>query len=128
MVRAIEQGHCAKDVRLMTASIGSSSRETQQVNRVVAGARPLLFHQKEVCVAAMKGDLLGGRLVVPGAPRAMGERVAGPAAPGGAGVPLIGLDPGVLGALADDRGPAASWREADVRDGAALRSAIDEAA
>src|SRR2546430_6863595 len=27
--------------------------------------------------------------------------------------------------LADDLGQAASWREADVRDGAALRSAID---
>jgi hypothetical protein len=45
MVRAIEQGHCAKDVRLMTASIGSSSRETQQVNRVMADAQALVFRQ-----------------------------------------------------------------------------------
>ena len=30
--------------------------------------------------------------------------------------------------LADDLGPASSWREADVRDGNALRSAIDDCA
>lgn len=41
---------------------------------------------------------------------------------------VIGLEPDRLRDLAADLGPAAAWREADVRDGAALRSAIDEAA
>ena len=41
---------------------------------------------------------------------------------------LIGLEPDRLRALADDLGAGASWREADVRDGAALRSAIDDCA
>jgi NAD(P)-dependent dehydrogenase (short-subunit alcohol dehydrogenase family) len=43
-------------------------------------------------------------------------------------VALIGLEPDRLRALADDLGPAALWREADVRDGGALRSAIDDCA
>lgn len=50
------------------------------------------------------------------------------AAARGARVALIGLEPDLLRGLADDLGPAASWREADVRDGAALRSAIDDCA
>ena len=41
---------------------------------------------------------------------------------------LIGLEPDRLRALAEDLGPTASWREADVRDGAALQSAIDDCA
>ena len=41
---------------------------------------------------------------------------------------LIGLEPDRLRCLAEDLGPAASWREADVGDGAGLRSAIDECA
>ena len=43
----------------------------------------------------------------------------------GARIGLIGLEPDRLRALADDLGPGASWWEADVRDGAALHSAID---
>jgi NAD(P)-dependent dehydrogenase (short-subunit alcohol dehydrogenase family) len=43
-------------------------------------------------------------------------------------VALIGLEPDRLRALADDLGPTASWWEADVRDGTALRSAIDNCA
>lgn len=50
------------------------------------------------------------------------------AAARGARVALIGLEPDLLRSLADDLGPTASWREADVRDGVALRSAIDECA
>ncbi|WP_406213116.1 short-chain dehydrogenase/reductase [Streptomyces canus] len=76
----------------------------------------------------MKRDLLGRRLVVTGAARGIGEKVARLAAARGARVTVIGLEPDRLRGLADDLGPAASWREADVRDGAALRSAIDEAA
>ena len=47
------------------------------------------------------------------------------AAARGARLALIGLEPDRLRTLADDLGPDASWWEADVRDGAALRSAID---
>jgi NAD(P)-dependent dehydrogenase (short-subunit alcohol dehydrogenase family) len=43
-------------------------------------------------------------------------------------VALIGLEPDRLRALANDLGPTASWREADVRDGTALRAAIDDCA
>ncbi|MGI3222754.1 SDR family NAD(P)-dependent oxidoreductase [Streptomyces sp. GTA36] len=59
---------------------------------------------------------------------ASGEKVARLAAARGARVTVIGLEPDRLRDLAEDLGPAASWREADVRDGTALRSAIDEAA
>ncbi|MFF7311562.1 short-chain dehydrogenase/reductase [Streptomyces sp. NPDC008137] len=75
----------------------------------------------------MKRDLLGKKLVVTGAARGIGEKVARLAAARGARVTVIGLEADRLRALADGLGPAA-WREADVRDGAALRSAIDEAA
>jgi len=76
----------------------------------------------------MKHDLLGKKLVVTGAARGIGEKVARLAAARGARVTVIGLEAGRLRALAEQLGPAAAWREADVRDGAALRSAIDEAA
>jgi NAD(P)-dependent dehydrogenase (short-subunit alcohol dehydrogenase family) len=46
----------------------------------------------------------------------------------GARVALIGVEPDRLRALADDLGAAASWWEADVRDGTALQAAIDDAA
>jgi NAD(P)-dependent dehydrogenase (short-subunit alcohol dehydrogenase family) len=70
----------------------------------------------------------GRKLVITGAARGIGEKVARLAAARGARVALIGLEPDRLRALADDLGPAALWREADVRDGAALRAAIDECA
>jgi NAD(P)-dependent dehydrogenase (short-subunit alcohol dehydrogenase family) len=54
--------------------------------------------------------------------------VARLAAARGARVALIGLEPDRLRALAEDLGPTASWWEADVRDGAAVRSAIDDCA
>lgn len=76
----------------------------------------------------MKRDLLGRKLVVTGAARGIGEKVARLAAARGARVTMVGLEADRLRALADELGPAAAWREADVRDGAALRSAIDEAA
>lgn len=76
----------------------------------------------------MKRDLLGRRLVVTGAARGIGEKVARLATARGARVTVIGLEPDRLRDLAEDLGPTASWREADVRDGAALRSAIDGAA
>jgi len=76
----------------------------------------------------MKRDLAGRRLVVTGAARGIGEQVARLAAARGARLALIGLEPDRLRVLADDLGPEACWREADVRDGDALRTAIDSCA
>jgi NAD(P)-dependent dehydrogenase (short-subunit alcohol dehydrogenase family) len=76
----------------------------------------------------MRRNMAGRKLIITGAARGIGEKVARLAAARGARVALIGLEPDRLRALADDLGPAASWHEADVRDGAALRSAIDACA
>jgi hypothetical protein len=76
----------------------------------------------------MKRDLAGRRLVVTGAARGIGERVARLAAARGARLALVGLEPDRLRALAEDLGHTACWREADVRDGDTLRSAIDACA
>jgi NAD(P)-dependent dehydrogenase (short-subunit alcohol dehydrogenase family) len=76
----------------------------------------------------MRRNMSDRKLVITGAARGIGEKVARLAAARGARVALIGLEPDRLRALATDLGPAASWHEADVRDGAALRSAIDECA
>ncbi|MFI7669555.1 SDR family oxidoreductase [Nocardia sp. NPDC049526] len=76
----------------------------------------------------MQRSLAGRRLVVTGAARGIGEKVARLAAARGARVALIGLEPDKLRALAADLGPTACWREADVRDSTALRSAIDDCA
>lgn len=76
----------------------------------------------------MNHDMAGRRLVVTGAARGIGEKVARLAAARGARLAVIGLEPDRLRELADDLGPTATWREADVRDGAALRSAIDDCA
>jgi NAD(P)-dependent dehydrogenase (short-subunit alcohol dehydrogenase family) len=73
----------------------------------------------------MHRKLTGRKLVITGAARGIGEKVARLAAARGARVGLIGLERDRLRALADELGPASSWWEADVRDGAALRSAID---
>ena len=76
----------------------------------------------------MRRNLAGRKLVITGAARGIGERVARLASARGAQVALIGLEPDRLRALADDLGPTASWREADVRDGTELKSAIDDCA
>jgi NAD(P)-dependent dehydrogenase (short-subunit alcohol dehydrogenase family) len=76
----------------------------------------------------MRNKLAGQRIVITGAARGIGEKVARVAAAQGARLALIGVEPDRLRAVADDLGPAGSWWEADVRDGAALRSAIDDCA
>jgi NAD(P)-dependent dehydrogenase (short-subunit alcohol dehydrogenase family) len=76
----------------------------------------------------VRRGLSGRKLVITGAARGIGEKVARLAAARGARVALIGLEPERLCVLADDLGPGASWREADVRDGVALRAAIDDCA
>lgn len=76
----------------------------------------------------MNRDLVGRRLVITGAARGIGERVARIAVARGARVALIGLEPDRLKALAGELGPGASWCEADVRDGESVRCAIEESA
>jgi NAD(P)-dependent dehydrogenase (short-subunit alcohol dehydrogenase family) len=76
----------------------------------------------------MHRNLSGRKLIITGGARGIGEKVARLAAARGARVALVGLEPDRLRALADELGAGASWREADVRDGAALRSAIDDCA
>jgi NAD(P)-dependent dehydrogenase (short-subunit alcohol dehydrogenase family) len=73
----------------------------------------------------MRRNLAGRRVVITGAARGIGEKVARVAAARGARLALIGLEPDRLRTLADELGPDASWWEADVRDGASLQSAID---
>jgi NAD(P)-dependent dehydrogenase (short-subunit alcohol dehydrogenase family) len=76
----------------------------------------------------MREDLRNRTVVVTGAARGIGEKVARLSVARGARVGLVGLEPDRLRDLADDLGSGAVWREADVRDGAALRAAIDECA
>lgn len=76
----------------------------------------------------MRRSLSGRKIVITGAARGIGEKVARLATARGARVGLIGLEPDRLRALANDLGPSATWGEADVRDGAALRCAIDDCA
>ena len=53
----------------------------------------------------MRRNLSGRKLVITGAARGIGEKVARLAAARGARVALIGLEPDRLRALADDLGP-----------------------
>jgi NAD(P)-dependent dehydrogenase (short-subunit alcohol dehydrogenase family) len=76
----------------------------------------------------MKRGLQGRTVLVTGSARGIGERVARVAAARGARVGLIGLEPDRLAAVAADLGSGARWWEADVRDAAALRAAIDDCA
>ncbi|MFC9841049.1 SDR family oxidoreductase [Rhodococcus sp. NPDC127530] len=76
----------------------------------------------------MKRELVGRKVIITGAARGIGEQVARLAAAQGARVALIGLEPDRLRLLAEELGPSAHWCEADVRDSAALQSAIDECA
>lgn len=76
----------------------------------------------------LRRDLAGRRLLVTGAARGIGERVARIAAARGAHVALIGLEPERLGALAEELGASASWHEADVRDGDSVELAINRSA
>jgi NADP-dependent 3-hydroxy acid dehydrogenase YdfG len=77
---------------------------------------------------ALRRSLVGRKVVITGAARGIGEGVARLAVARGARVALIGLEPDRLRVLAEDLGTAASWYEADVRNGTALQSAIDDAA
>jgi NAD(P)-dependent dehydrogenase (short-subunit alcohol dehydrogenase family) len=75
-----------------------------------------------------RDELAGKSVLVTGAARGIGERVARVAAARGARVGAIGLEPARLKALAGELGQSAMWVEADVRSGDSLRAAIDEVA
>lgn len=66
--------------------------------------------------------------LITGAARGIGAGVARGYAAQGGRVALVGLEPELLAALADELGEAAAWWEADVRDGAAVAAATDAAA
>jgi NAD(P)-dependent dehydrogenase (short-subunit alcohol dehydrogenase family) len=70
----------------------------------------------------------GSVALITGAARGIGAGVARGVVAEGGKVALIGLEPDLLSALADELGPAASWWEADVRDSQAMKTAIDAAA
>ncbi|TXJ04335.1 MAG: SDR family oxidoreductase [Aeromicrobium sp.] len=70
----------------------------------------------------------GKVLIVTGAARGIGAEVAKGYVAGGGRVALIGLEPDRLEALSVSLGSAAAWWEADVRDGEAMKTAIDAAA
>ncbi|MCZ8381132.1 short-chain dehydrogenase/reductase [Mycobacterium sp. CPCC 205372] len=76
----------------------------------------------------MRRTLSGRRILITGAARGIGEKVARLAAARGARMALVGLEPDRLRTLSAELGAATVWREADVRDGAALQTAIDECA
>lgn len=66
--------------------------------------------------------------LITGAARGIGAGVARGYVARGGRVALVGLEPELLGALSDELGDAAAWWEADVRDGAAVKAAVDAAA
>lgn len=70
----------------------------------------------------------GKVLVITGAARGIGAGVARQYVAEGGRVGLLGLEPDLLQALSDELGDAAAWWPADVRDGAAVTTAIDAAA
>lgn len=76
----------------------------------------------------MRRNLSGRNVVITGAARGIGEKIARVAAARGARVAVIGLEPDRLRRLATELGAGAIWRETDVRDGTAVRAAIDECA
>lgn len=66
--------------------------------------------------------------LITGAARGIGAGVARAYVQRGGQVALVGLEPDRLAALVDELGDRAAFWEADVRDGAALKQAIDAAA
>lgn len=76
----------------------------------------------------MKRRLKGKRIVITGGARGLGAAVARLATSRGARVAIIGLEPELLKQVSDETGAGTIWRYADVRDGEALRVAIDECA
>jgi NAD(P)-dependent dehydrogenase (short-subunit alcohol dehydrogenase family) len=79
-------------------------------------------------VSREKVDLRGRTVLVTGAARGIGAELARQLTARGARLALVGLEPEKLEALSDSLGHDAAWWEADVRDAAALETAITAAA
>jgi NAD(P)-dependent dehydrogenase (short-subunit alcohol dehydrogenase family) len=69
-------------------------------------------------------DLAGQAVLITGAARGIGAALARKAAARGARVALVGLEPELLAAVADELGPEHLWVEADVTDPDALAAAV----
>jgi NAD(P)-dependent dehydrogenase (short-subunit alcohol dehydrogenase family) len=69
-------------------------------------------------------SLSGRSVLITGAARGIGAELARRAAARGARVALVGLEPELLAALADELGPGHLWVEADVTDPDALAAAV----
>ena len=63
-------------------------------------------------------------VLITGAARGIGAALARKAAARGARVALVGLEPELLAAVADELGPEHLWVEADVTDAEALKAAV----
>src|SRR6478672_3950086 len=69
-------------------------------------------------------SLAGRTVLITGAARGIGAALARKAAARGARVALVGLEPELLAAVADELGPEHLWIEADVTDADALKAAV----
>lgn len=76
----------------------------------------------------MTHSFTGKVALITGAARGIGAGVARGYVAAGGRVALLGLEPDLLKELTADLGEAAAWWEADVRDGAAVKRAVDAAA
>ena len=68
--------------------------------------------------------LAGKSVLITGAARGIGAELARKAAARGARVALVGLEPELLAAVADELGPEHLWLETDVTDADALKAAV----
>ncbi|MFL6088759.1 MAG: SDR family oxidoreductase [Aeromicrobium sp.] len=75
----------------------------------------------------MTHDFSGKVALITGAARGIGAGVARGYVAAGGKVALLGLEPDLLKELAAELGDSAAWWEADVRSGAAVTEAVDEA-
>src|SRR6476619_3179385 len=69
-------------------------------------------------------SLAGQTVLITGAARGIGAALARKAAARGARVALVGLEPELLAAVADELGPEHLWVETDVTDADALKAAV----
>lgn len=76
----------------------------------------------------MSKNFTGKVALITGAARGIGAGVARGFVAQGGKVALLGLEPELLTELSDELGDSAAWWEADVRDGQAIKHAVDAAA